>query len=50
MVPSQSISGFALPGSLSLSLNAPPVKFNAPSIDYATLNAISGTGKSVTYQ
>jgi len=46
-----SVGGISIPtGSLSLSLSAPPVKFDAPSIDYAILTATSGTGKSVTYQ
>jgi hypothetical protein len=48
---SASIGGITIPtGSLSLSLNAPPVKFTAPSIDYAAISAVSSTGKSVTYQ
>lgn len=43
--------GIAFPtGSLSLGISATPVRFTAPSIDYATLNASSTTGKSVTYQ
>jgi hypothetical protein len=45
------IGGISIPtGSLSLSLNAPPVKFTAPTIDYSLLTASSSSGKSVTYQ
>ena len=48
---SASVGGVSFPtGSLSLILNATPVKITAPSIDYATLNAGSITGKLVTYQ
>jgi uncharacterized protein (TIGR03437 family) len=48
---SGSVGGIAIPtGSLSLMLNAPPVKINAPSLDYAALSAGTSTGKSVTYQ
>ena len=52
LIPGQgSVGGIAIPtGSLSLGLNAPPVRFNAPSIDFAILGASSSTGKSVTYQ
>jgi hypothetical protein len=52
LVPGQgSIGGIAIPtGSLSLGLSAPPVRFNAPSIDYAAVSATTSTGKSVTYQ
>lgn len=46
-----SAGGVSIPtGSLSLGLTAPPVKFNAPSMDYAVLDASSSTGKTVTYQ
>jgi hypothetical protein len=45
------VGGLVIPtGSLSLALDAQPVKVNAPSIDYAILGASSSTGKSVTYQ
>lgn len=53
LVPGQSpsVGGVSIPtGSLSLGLSAPPVKFTAPSIDYALVSATSSTGKSVTYQ
>jgi hypothetical protein len=52
LVPGQgSVGGIAIPtGSLSLALTAPPVRFTAPTIDYAIIDAYSGTGKSVTYQ
>jgi hypothetical protein len=51
LVPGQVAGDLPIPtGSLSLSLNAPPVKFNAPSMDYAIVSASSQTGKSVTYQ
>ncbi|MEO8125716.1 MAG: hypothetical protein ABJF23_22830 [Bryobacteraceae bacterium] len=52
LVPGQgSVGGITIPtGSLSLGLNATPVRFTAPSIDYAFLTAISTTGKSVNYQ
>ncbi len=45
------IGGISIPtGSLSLGLSAPPVRFTAPSIDYAFVTATSTTGKSVNYQ
>ena len=51
LVPGEAIGGISIPtGALSLGLSAPPVKFNALSIDYAILNATSSTGKLVTYQ
>ncbi len=46
-----SVGGITIPtGALILSLSSPPVKFNAPSIDYAALVATTSTSKSVTYQ
>jgi uncharacterized protein (TIGR03437 family) len=52
MIPGQgSIGGVAIPtGSISLGLSAPPVRFNAPSIDYAAVSATTSTGKSLSYQ
>ena len=45
------LGGISIPtGSLSLGLSAPPVRFTAPSIDYAFVTATSTTGKSVNYQ
>lgn len=50
LVPSTSFQGIALPGSLGISLNAAPVKFNAPTLDYAIVTSSTSSGKSVTYQ
>ncbi|HUS05154.1 MAG TPA: hypothetical protein VMZ52_02580 [Bryobacteraceae bacterium] len=48
---SGNVGGIAIPtGSLSLSLNAAPVRINAPNVDYAAVSATTSTGKSVTYQ
>ena len=48
--PSTSISGFAIPGGLSVGTSTVPKNFTATGLDYAVATSSVDTSKSVTYQ